>query len=179
MEMTMKPALGILLAVLVFSSPVAAQMAGLDAGARVRVTSPRDDLKKHVGTVMEVRGDSVVVASRDGTRSIALENVTALDVSTGVRTQVRRSALIGFGAGALVGGIAGAVSYAEPDLVFNSAAELGAVSALFFGGIGMVAGAVVGALQRTDRWERRDLPVKAAIGGSRSGVVTLSLSRTF
>jgi hypothetical protein len=179
METTMKPALGILVAVLVFSSPVAAQMAGLGAGARVRVTSPRDDLKKHVGTVMEVRGDSVVVAGRNGSRTVALDNVTALDVSTGTRTQIVRSGLIGFGAGALLGGILGAAAYEEPDFFFGSATEAGAFSGLMFGSIGLVAGGVVGALQRTDRWERRDLPVKAAIGGSRSGSVTLGFSRRF
>lgn len=175
----MKPAFTVLVAALFFASPVAAQMAGLGAGARVRVTSPRDDLNKHVGTVLEVRGDSVVIAGQRGSRSIALGNVTALDVSTGTRTQIVRSGLIGFGAGAVLGAIVGAASYEEPDFFFGSPAELAAASGVVFGSIGLIAGGVVGALQRTDRWERRDLPLRAAIGGSRSGGVRLSLSRTF
>lgn len=175
----MKSVLGFLTLLLLFPAFAASQPAGLTAGARVRVTAPRDDLNKHVGTVLEVRGDSVVIAGQRGSRSIALENVTALDVSTGLRTQVRRSALVGFAAGGVLGGIVGVASYEDPDFFFSSAAEMGAVSALFFGGIGMATGAVVGALQRTDRWERQALPVKAAIGGSRSGGVRLSFSREF
>lgn len=155
------------------------QSAGLSAGARVRVTSPRDDLRKHVGTVMEVRGDTLVVAGSRGSRGIALDNITALDISTGSRTQVGRSALIGFGAGALLGGVLGVAAYEEPDFFFENAAQMGAASALFFGGIGMVAGAVVGALHRTDRWERRDPPLRAVIGGSLAGGVSLRVSSAF
>lgn len=175
----MKSVLGFLTLLLLFSAIADAQSAGLTAGARVRVTSPRDDVRKYVGTITALRGDTLVMAGTRGSRSIALDNVTALDVSTGTRTQVGRSALIGFGAGALLGGVAGAAAYREPDFFFQNAAQMGAVSALFFGGVGMVAGAVVGALYRTDRWERRDPPLRAAIGGSRSGGVSLSVSRAF
>lgn len=175
----MKPGLSSLALILLLPMIAEAQSAGLTAGLRVRVTSPRDGVRNYAGTIMELRGDTVVVAGSRGSRSIALDNVTALDVSTGSRTQVGRSALIGFGAGALLGGVAGAVAYEEPDFFFENAAQMGAASALFFGGIGMVAGAVVGALHRTDRWERRDSPLRAAIGGSRAGGVSFSLSRKF
>lgn len=174
----MKSALGSFALMLLLPVIADAQSNALGVGARIRVTSPRDHLNKYVGTIMELRGDTVVVAGRHGTRSIARENVTALDVSTGTRTQVRRSALLGFGAGALLGGVAGAVAYEEPDFFFGSAAEMGAVSALFFGGIGMVAGAVVGALQRTDRWQAAPR-LRATAGVTRSGGVSIGISRAF
>lgn len=175
----MKSLLALLVFALVVPPGMEAQAPGLTVGARVRVTSPLHHFNREVATITELHGDSIVLTGKMGTRTVALENVTALDVSTGLRTQVGRSALIGLGAGALLGGIVGAVSYEEPDFFFGSAAQMGAVSALFFGGIGMVAGAVVGAVHRTDRWERRDVPLRAAIRGSRSETVTLRLSRSF
>ncbi len=44
-------------------------------------------MKRHVTTVTDVRGDSIVVAGAAGSRTIALTDVTALDVSTGTRTR--------------------------------------------------------------------------------------------
>lgn len=175
----MKSALTILAVALFFPAIAETQSPALAAGARVRVTSPRDDLNRYVGTLMELRDDSVVVAGPRGSRTIALDNVTALDVSAGTRTQIARSALIGFGAGAVLGGIWGAAAYDGPDFFFSSAAQMGAFSGLVFGSIGLVAGGVVGAMNRTDRWEPREFSVRAAIGASRAGGVSLSLSRAF
>ncbi|MEX1186311.1 MAG: hypothetical protein WEA80_06955 [Gemmatimonadaceae bacterium] len=181
----MNAALGILVAVLVFSSPVAAQMAGLGAGSRVRVTSPRDDLNKHVGTVLEVRGDSVVIAGRHGSRTIALANVTRLDVSTGTRRHVGRGALIGLGVGALLGltvvdeGVEDCTDEFLICPVPVSRAQMATAGALVSGAAGVVIGAIVGAFVKSDRWESRSAPFRAAINPGRSGGVQLSLSRKF
>lgn len=179
METMMKAAVAILAVALFFPMIAGAQSPPLAAGMRVRVTSPRDDLKKHVGTVMELRHDSIVVTGRLGPRTIALENIVALDVSLGRRTQIARSALLGFGGGALFGGILGVAAYEEPDFFFSSATQMGAVSALVFGSIGLVAGGLVGALNRADHWDPRDFSVRAAIGSSRQGAVSVGLSRSF
>jgi len=156
-----------------------AQSTTLAAGARVRVTSPHDDLKKHVTTVTELRGDSIVVPGGAGLRTIALDNVTALDVSAGTRRRVIRDGLIGFGAGALIGGIVGAASYEEPDFFFGSAAEAGAALGTAFGAIGLLVGGVVGAFHRADRWEPRSIPVRIGIAAPRTGGVSLDFSRAF
>ncbi len=160
------------------------QSATLAVGARVRVTSPSDDLNKHVATVTEVRGDSVVVAGRTGSRTIGLSNVTALEVSTGTRNRVMRDGLIGFGAGALLGVAFGVSAEDECSeeyicLVPASSGEFAAVGAVVFGAVGLVTGAIIGAFDRADRWERASLPVRASIGPSRSGGVSLNFSRTF
>ncbi len=158
------------------------QSATLAPGARVRVTSPSDDLNKHVATVTEVRGDSVVVAGRTGSRTIGLSNVTALEVSTGTRNRVMRDGLIGFGAGALLGVAFGASAEdecSEGYLCVVPASEFAAVGAVVFGAVGLMTGAIIGAFDRADRWERASLPVRASIGPSRSGGVSLNFSRTF
>ncbi len=180
----MKHALGILAAVLVFSSPLTAQMAGVAAGARVRVTSPSDNLKKHVGTIMEVRADSVVVSGRQGPRSVALANITALDVSTGTRTRVMRSGLIGFGAGALVGAGLGAAAHEDCKekcfyVIQTSRGQDMALGAVVLGAAGLITGSVIGALTHTDRWEPRGPSVRVGMVGSPLGGVSLNLSRAF
>ncbi len=175
----MNAALGIMVAVLVFSSPVAAQMAGLGAGARVRVTSPRDDLKRHVGTIGDVRGDSIVVGFRGSSRTIALANVTALEISTGRRRQVFRDAALGLGIGALTGAALGAVTYKEPDFFINSAATAAAAGGILLGTVGLVAGGLVGLEHRTDRWEPVRLPGRATIAPTRSGGISLGFSKAF
>lgn len=166
----MKSVFSILAFALLFPMVAGAQSATLAVGARVRVTSPSDDLNKHVATVIEVRGDSVVVAGRTGSRTIGLSNVTALEVSTGTRNRVMRDGLIGFGAGAPLGVAFGA---SAKDV------ELAALEAVVFGAVGLMTGAIIGAFDRADRWERASLPVRASIGPSRSGGVSLNFSRTF
>lgn len=175
----MKSAWNVLALVLLLPVAGQAQWAPLTTGARVRVTSPTDDLRRHVTIVTEVRGDSIVLAGRTGLRTIALNDVTALDVSTGTRTQVMRFAVTGLGAGAILGGILGAATYEGPDFIVGSAAEAGALFGVFFGGIGMVAGGVVGAMSRTDRWQPAGVPVRAAITPSSSGGISLTFSRAF
>ncbi|MGK2933744.1 MAG: hypothetical protein ACSLFE_00665 [Gemmatimonadaceae bacterium] len=184
----MKPAFTVLVAALFFSSPVAAQMAGLEAGARVRVTSPPDDLSKHVTTVREIRPDSIVVESRSGLRTVAVDNITALDVSTGKRGHMLRDGAIGLGIGALLGGVL--VKSASDDCPGGGEygvcgapvleAEATALGVMVFGSVGLLAGAAIGAFwDRSDRWERRNLPFRAAIGASRLGGISLNFSRAF
>lgn len=175
----MKSAWTVLALALLFPITAQAQSASVAAGARIRITSPRNDLQKHVTTVMEARSDSIVVAGASGVRTVALNDVTALDVSVGTRTRVIRDGLIGFGAGALIGGIVGATAYEETDFLFGSAAEAGAGVGAYFGTIGLLVGGVVGAFHRADRWQPARAPVRAVIIPSRSGGVAVSLSRAF
>jgi len=176
----MQPVLSVLALVLLsFPAIAESQSPALVAGARVRLTSPRDDLKNHVTTVMAVGRDSLVVAGQAGSRTIALDNVTALDVSVGTRTRVIRDGLIGFGAGALIGGIVGAAAYEEPDFLIGSAAEASALVGAYFGAIGLLVGGVVGAFHRADRWQPARVPVRAVVIPARSGGVAVSFSRAF
>lgn len=178
----MKRAFAALVVGLLCASPVAAQFTALDAGARVRVTSPQDGLKREIATVVGVRGDSLAVTGRSGSRTIAFSNVTSLEVSRGRRSMFMRDTALGFGVGALAGAVIGVVSYEEctecwfgPSSVSESAMMGGAV----LGAMGLVAGALVGVFDRAERWERRVPGIKASVGPSRSGGVNLGLSRAF
>ncbi|CAN5603204.1 hypothetical protein BH23GEM1_BH23GEM1_06150 [soil metagenome] len=168
-----------LLLVLLLSGVAEAQSAPVGVGARIRVTVPGTDMHRHVTTVAELRGDSIVVAGKSRVRTIALRDVTELGISTGSRTQVVRDGLIGFGAGAGLGFILGAMSYEEPDFLVGSAGEAGAMVGAVFGVVGLVAGGVVGAMHRTDRWEPARMPVRASIAPSRSGGVNVGVSKAF
>jgi len=164
------------------------QSATLAVGARVRVTSPSDHLRKHVTTVMELRGDSIVVGVRGSSRTIGLADVTVLEVSTGTRNRFFRDAGLGLGIGVIVGAVAGAVTYEEcvPRgpfdclLVSESSTQAAVVGGgIVLGAVGLAAGAVVGAFHRTDRWAPVRMPVRAAIAPTRSGGVSFTISRAF
>lgn len=180
----MKSALGFLTLVLLFPAIAGSQQVGLTQGTRVRVTSPRADLDKYVGTVVELAGDSVAIAGRHGSRWIAFDDMTTLDVSVGTRPRILRDALIGFGAGALVGAAAGATAYEEcnpEEFCFMPGSRSGdaALGGLVLGAAGAITGAIIGAFDRTDRWEPGHATVKAALAPSPSGGVSLSFSSTF
>lgn len=175
-------------AALAVLAPAIGQGQAFEAGARIRVTAPRDDLRKHVATVLEVRDDSIVVASRSGSRTVAVDNITELDVSIGTRGHMLRDGAIGFGLGALVGGVL--MKSASDDCpgggeygvcgIPVSESEATALGAAVYGGLGLLAGVAIGAfLDRSDRWERRHADVKVAIAPSRSGGVSLNFSRAF
>lgn len=157
------------------------------AGARVRVTAPSIDLRRHVTTVVDVRGDSIVLGVRDNSRSVALSDVTALEVSAGKHRRFLRSTGMGLGIGAIVGAVVGAASYEEcvsteflgcflaPESRAQSAIMGGAV----LGAAGLLTGAVVGVVRRTDRWVSVDMPVRASIKPTASGGISLTISRAF
>ncbi len=184
-ETTLKYAFSILALALVFPAIGEAQSETLTTGTRIRVTSPSDDLKGHVTTVTDVRGDSIVVAGRAGSRTIALTDVTALDISTGTRTRAMRYGLIGFGAGAATGAVLGytAQDDCSDELGFCpipvSDARFAAASAAVFGAIGLLTGAVVGSFQRADRWEPLTVGAKVSVIPVFRGGVGLSVSRSF
>lgn len=137
---------------------------------------------------MEMRDDSIVVRSRSGLRTVAVDNITALDVSAGKRGYMLRDGAIGLGVGALLGGVL--IKSASDDCpgggVYTvcgapiTEAEATAVGAMVYGALGLLAGVAVGAFwDRSDRWESRHATVKATIAPSRSGGVSLSISRAF
>lgn len=183
----MKLAFGVLLVALVLPVMAEAQSSSLTVGARVRVTSPRDELKNHVATLAEVRPDSIVLAGATGSRTVGLDNVTAIEVSAGKRSRFLQDAGIGLGVGALAGGLMGYFAYEECDeegfmacfMVPDSRMESAAFGGAVLGAVGLIGGAIVGAFHTTDRWEGASLPARVSIGPSRSGGAQLSISRSF
>jgi hypothetical protein len=183
----MKSGLSILALAMFFPLAAEGQAPGVAVGTRVRVTAPTSDLERHVTTIMDVRDDSIVVGVRGSSRTIGLADVTALEASTGRRRQVLRDALLGLGIGVVAGAAIGAITYEEcvPQtffdcmMAFESATESAAFGGILFGAAGLLTGAVVGVFDRKDSWAPVDLPVRAAIVPTRSGGVSVMLSRTF
>ena len=173
---------------LVYPVVAEAQSPVVAPGARVRITAPGSGMKRHVTTVTDVRGDSIVVDLRGAPRTLTFADVTALDVSTGRRSRFLLATGLGLGIGVGGGAVVGAATHDEcvPKgevldcfLAPDNRAQSAGWGALALGVVGMGIGAVVGAFHRSDRWASVDLPVRAAIRPTRSGGVSITMSRGF
>ena len=107
----MRTALGFTLALILVSAPAHAQLADdVHAGSRVRLTLKGDgQVETHTGTVVQVRGDSVVMRDEDSPSIIQFSsrNIASLDVSEGRPFSrwdaMKWSAITGFVIGGAVG----------------------------------------------------------------------------
>ena len=127
-------------------------LGGVAAGSRIRVTAPAVLLDSASGTVVSVTADSLQFRRSGIWTTIALADVTRLDVRTGTRSH----GFLGIGLGFLGGAIVGTVMSGPDDPGFS------AYSALF-GIVGGLAGGIVGLMATTERWE----PVTLERTGSR------------
>ena len=184
----MKYAFGVLVLAAFFPVAATAQSASLAPGARVRVTAPNDNLKRVVGTVAEVRNDSILLVNNRESRAVALANVTSLEVSKGQRSMFLRDAGLGLGIGAVAGYVMGYATYEECnpdpygffDCMFEpeSRGQAATWGGLVGGALGLVSGALVGAFHRVDRWESLTVPPRVTIRPGAHGI-TVGISRAF
>jgi hypothetical protein len=187
MEGIMKSSLAVLALAMLLPVIAGGQAPPAAVGARVRVTAPSHDLERETTTIMDVRGDSIVIGDRHASRAIALTDVTALEVSTGKRRHVLRDAGLGSGIGIVAGLVVGAVTYKECVstgfggcwMAPESRTESAGYGAVLFGAAGLVTGAIVGLFDRTDQWASAALPVQAAIRPTGAGGINVMLSRAF
>jgi hypothetical protein len=151
-------------ALLAVPAAVRAQvMEELAAGTRVRVAAPATG--RLVGTVSEVRGDTLLVLSRGGVHALPLSSVRTLQVSRGRPTRLA-SALEGGAVGlvlGIAGGAAGAVlgdlttsdegcDGSEDDLLCFSTGESALIGAVVGAPLGVAYGAVAGFVFPQERW---------------------------
>ncbi len=124
-------------------------------GSRVRVTSPPLEHRLR-GELVSLTGGYLVVLpdGRDVNETkLPWNQVTALDVSTGRRSNWLKGGLIGAGvSGALGLGLA-AVACGQVECTGGEIPAFTAVSV----GVGFAVGAGIGALSKRDRWEEVDL----------------------
>jgi hypothetical protein len=185
MEGIMKSGLAVLALALCVSHVADGQSSRFAAGARVRVTAPGSALDKHVTTILDERGDSIVVDVQGRSQTLWLADLTALEVSTGKRTHAKRHAVSGFMLGALTGVVIGLATYEEcvPRgflTCLMSGPEYSAVGGLILGGAaGAVIGGAVGSRHSDDRWSSVRLPVRTVVAPTRSGGVSVRMSRAF
>jgi hypothetical protein len=138
------------LAALLLAAKLPAQT-DLSAGTRVRAFAPAVSDQRLVGRVSAATADSLMLTRPDGA-SIALSRpaIERLEVSRG-HARVKW-ALIGAGAGLIVGGVIGGAMGGDDDTSGLGAAEGFTAGALQ----GIVLGGVAGALLAPERW--RELP---------------------
>jgi hypothetical protein len=160
--------LGLAAACVLIVLPAAAkgQSVGIDAlslqaGTRARILAPAPDSKYTLITVTSASSDSLrysLESSLDG-KSLAWQQISKMEVTTGSHGHIARGAGIGF----LVGLIGGAAFVAHASKGSGREADqLRAVAAvvngLLGGALGAFGGAIIGSMQRTEGWVPVILP---------------------
>jgi hypothetical protein len=113
------------------------------------------------GSLQGIEEDGLLVLSPEGTQTsrIPMDRVREFRVLRGSKNQALMGLGVGLAGGAVVGGLIGlADGDDESGFIRFSAGEKAAMGAVAFGLIGGAAGLVIGAVSRTDRWERASLP---------------------
>jgi hypothetical protein len=152
-----------------------ASLSPLAVGSRVRLQAPTIVEGRVEGMVMEMDESSLLV-SADGRASVRVERqaITRLDISTGRHRRALRGMAIGAGIGAVAGLLFTSDSCDNPVFVCTtSVVESGALGTL----AGAAYGAGIGALFKTDSWNRVPLElVHVSVAPIRGRGVRLSLS---
>ena len=156
----------------------------LEPGARVRLISPTLQPNQQIVRILSTGNDTVVFRSERNpvTRSLALSEISAVDVSLGEQRRTRRGAVIGLLSGAAIGGIAGYATYEpctgicflEPASAGSNAAWTGAAG----GAMGLLVGTTIGWLSKSEKWQRVQLNTRVGVATSRSGSA-VSVSHAF
>ncbi len=155
----------------------------LTPGARVRAWNSQPADERFVGTLLEIRGDTLSLQGegRADTTRILRTAVTRLDISAGQMRHTGRGAARGFLIGGAVGALAGFLI--EPGTCYfdSGCRELDAlVGGAFGAGTGLLIGTVVGAITTSDRWQ--EVPVdrfRVGLLPQRNGRVALLASVSF
>jgi hypothetical protein len=183
--MTMKKTILAVTALAILLAPAArAQDASvLGAGTRVRLAGRGVDSAQQIGKVVSATRDSIVFRADayPVTRTVAVADLSSIEISGGQATHRGRDALYGLAIGGGVGAIAGAASYKRPKSCYflcDTRSSDAIAGALLGGLVGSVVGAfIVGTVDKTERWiplRGTKLGIAPAAGGIR-----LALSREF
>lgn len=112
------------------------------------------------GSMEGIEENDLLVLPPGGTETsrIPMDRVREFRVLRGSKSQALKGLGVGLASGAVVGAFMGlADGDDEPGFIQFSAEEKAAMGAVAFGLIGGVAGLLIGAVSRTDRWEQASL----------------------
>ena len=156
----------------------------LESGARARLVTPTLPAEQQIVQIEATTNDTVVFRSENYpvTRSLALSEISAVDVSVGHRRETARGAMIGLGTGIALGAIAGYASY-EPCEGFcilgpETRGQSAAWGGIAGGVLGLVAGTTIGFLTRSEKWQRVHTRTTVGVSPARGGGA-LTVSRVF
>ena len=153
----LRPVVSMLLCVGVAASPPlrADEPVAPSSGARVRFETSGEGSR--TGTVVEVGADALLVrlTRTSAVVHVPLADMQSLEVSAGWRSHAGTGALITGIPGALFGGFAGlhAGCY-EQSNCYGAGLAYAALGAFIVGSLSGLVGAAIGALIKTERWER-------------------------
>lgn len=156
---------------------VHAQINGLKSGDRIKLSLSAHTASQRtmVGTVAGISPSVITLTTKDSTYYFTNSLIEHLWVSEGKRRNTGRGALIGAISGGLILGITTAATNPDPDpcnedssLFCGIAPEFSDSEAFVIGAVvgifgGCAAGAIIGAVIRTERWERLPLNVSVDI----------------
>ena len=156
----------------------------LRSGARVRLITPRLDASHQTVTVISASADSVEFRSGvyPVTRTLALSEISAVEVRTYGERPFLRNMMIGGALGAAVGAIAAAAAYKEcEDCWFYepSRGKDATGGALAGGLVGVIGGIAIAAFQRGERWTRIPLNANVALLPTTNGRFAFTITRGF
>jgi hypothetical protein len=148
----------------------------LELGARVRITAPDCGFEKQAATFEALGGGMLVL----GATNCPLASVARLELHAGRKVSAARALgfpVVGLLVGGVAGGLVGYSTCAPCDYELEGLAP--AVGAVLGGGVGFVAGLVVGLLPR-DRWQTVPLePLRVTPIASARGRFGLAASVRF
>ena len=145
----MKRLLSILASVLLISNSVLAQ----HVGDRVRVTVAS---ARVTGSILKIDDRELIITTQKSkSSSIAIDEIIMLERSLGKRRNIGKGLLIGGVSGTIGGLLLGtALSLDEDDELVISGIFEGVQAGIAWGMIGSASGFVIGAITRTEKWER-------------------------
>jgi hypothetical protein len=173
---------------LILTAPASAQfVASPRSGDYVRVETTKAG--KLQGRLIRLDSDSVVIGLGENTHqtvAVPRDAVTNVWVSIGQKRQTWRGLGIGFGAGAVVGGLISALTYTpcEPSGGLGSmscfmAPESAGQAALLGGAVGgffgLVIGGIAGFSVKAHTWEVAGVPTSIGLAPARHGATAVSL----
>ncbi len=147
----------------------------LEAGARVRLTSPKLPARDRIVRIVAAGGDTISFRSeRDSmVRTLPLTDIDAVEVSLGQRRQVARGAGLGVLVGGALGGVVGYATYTPCEgfciLGPSSRGESAVFGALGGGVLGLVVGTTIGVVRKTEKWQRVQSTTRVGLVPTRGG----------
>ncbi|NJD20651.1 MAG: hypothetical protein FIA95_15380 [Gemmatimonadetes bacterium] len=147
-------------------------------GAKIRITAPGLHLTREPGVLQDTASDTWTFRGDgwSGSRTLALSEITAVDVATTSHRHAGKGAAIGLGAGIVLGAFSGLLEGDDPlcpppcrswdcfldewctSVEASTKAALGAVGG---GALGAALGALLGLAARTYEWAPADIPASS------------------
>lgn len=125
---------------------------GLTRGVRVRITADGLGIRQQVGTLVQPCGDTLVISgsSASSTLGVACVALTAVDISSGVRSKWAEGLGLGLLVGAATGAIVGTGCCTFGDVAVNGGPLITGLGAAG----GALVGMIIGSTVHREGWRR-------------------------